>query len=96
MIKHIVMFKSQGKNKESVINKLKEDLDALPNKIKEIKYYETGLNISDSKNAFDLVLISEFESDETLESYRLHPDHQLIINSILENKIETKVVDFEY
>jgi len=97
MIKHIVIFKaSESTGKLQLINKLKEIMDTLPAQINEIKYYETGLNVGTSKNAFDLVLISEFESINTLEKYRIHPAHQEVIKFIVENKIETRVVDYEF
>ena len=96
MIKHIVIFKSSDENKITIIDQLKRDLEKLPENIKEIKYFETGLNISKSKNAYDLVLISEFESEKTLEKYRIHPDHQKIIDYILENKIDVRVVDYNF
>jgi hypothetical protein len=66
MIKHIVFIKADSKysdsEKENVLHKLKQKLDSLPSYIHEIKAYETGINKSNSSNAFDFALISEFES----------------------------------
>ena len=92
MIKHIVFFKS---DKENIIV-LKEKLNNLPSAIREICMYETGINISDSKNAYDLCLVSEFKSLDDLEKYRIHPEHQKVVSFIMDNKIEVKVVDYEF
>jgi hypothetical protein len=96
MLKHIVMFRLSTEN--SVINKqiLKDKLDQLKNKIPEIRSIETGLNISTRPSAYDLVLITEFDTEQDLEAYRIHPDHQDIVRLIKENAIETHVVDFDF
>ena len=79
MIKHIVMFKfkdfSCGRNKQENILLVKESLQSLPPMIKEIKYFELGVNIIPASNAYDLVLLSEFTSPEELVSYQKHPEH---------------------
>ncbi len=99
MIKHIVMFKLSDKYtkeaRKSIANELKASLDELPQKINEIIDYEVGVNISISANAYDLVLISSFESMETLEAYRVHEAHQAVVAKIKEHKKETIAVDYE-
>ena len=96
MIKHIVFFRVDHVNKDEIIQNLKTGLDLLPLKIKVIKSFETGINISSSNNAYDLSLISEFESLGTLEQYREHPEHLKIITYIADNNISLKVVDYEF
>lgn len=54
---------------------MKESLQSLPPKIKEIKSFELGVNIIPASNAYDLVLLSEFISPEELVSYQKHSDH---------------------
>lgn len=99
MIKHIVMFKLSNRytveEKKSIASDLKALLDKLPAKISEIKSYEVGVNISEAANAYDLVLISSFESMKTLEAYRVHPEHQAVVAKIKEHKQETIAVDYE-
>jgi hypothetical protein len=79
MIRHIVMFKfreaAEGADKENNIQRIKSELEALPAKIGEIKFFEVGINFSNTNAAYDLVLCSEFESKEALYSYQKHPDH---------------------
>ncbi|MCF6366554.1 MAG: Dabb family protein [Bacteroidales bacterium] len=99
MIKHIVFIKLKGVSddeKNDGLNKLKTALDNLPSQISEIKKFETGINISDASTASDFVLIGEFESKETLEAYKSHPEHQKVLELISSLKGRTAVVDFEF
>jgi len=100
MIKHIVLIKLRKdqphQKTNELLGQLKYKLDELPSKIDLIKTYETGINISSSANAFDLVLISTFNSIEDLNIYREHPDHVKVLNYINEVKEDIKVVDYEY
>ena len=62
MIEHIVMIKlKESSVKNDISKKIKSALEALPNLINEIKYYEIGLNISKSPTANDIVLVSRFD-----------------------------------
>ncbi len=97
MIKHIVFFKvPEEKNKKDILEHLDLMLKALPGKIQEIKFFETGKNISTSKAAYDFVLISEFEGLATLDKYRVHPEHKKVLDFISQNELMLKVVDYEF
>ena len=99
MIQHIVMFKLADRytaeERKKIAGELKALLDELPTKINEIKAYEVGVNISKSTNAYDLVLVSSFESLEALERYRIHEAHQAAVAKIKEHNKETVAVDYE-
>ena len=100
MIKHVVMFKlkssfNEDERKQNTAD-LKRVLEELPNKIKEIKTFEVGINVLPSERAFDLVLISTFENLDALEIYRVHPEHQKAIKFIAPIKEMTTAVDFEF
>ncbi len=94
MIKHIVMFKLKPEAPANTANKIKALLDALPAQISEILSFEVGINEKQSDRACDLVLVSEFESFESLTAYAMHPKHVDILPFIRENCSETKVVDY--
>ena len=94
VIKHIVMFKlkesADGLEKAENIQRIKSKLEALPEKINEIKFFEVGINFSNTGVAYDLVLNSEFESKEDLYSYQKHPDHVKVadyVHKVCENRI---------
>jgi hypothetical protein len=83
-------------NLERNINEMKEKLDALPQIISEIRNFETGVNINPNERAWDLVLVSEFESMEDLEKYRVHPAHQEVVKFFKPLKDMSASVDYEY
>ncbi|MCX6672688.1 MAG: Dabb family protein [Methanothrix sp.] len=98
MIKHIVMFKlkewAEGGDRSTNIKALKAKLEALPAQIGEIKSFEVGLNFIEANVAYDLVLVSEFESKEALYRYQKHPEHLQLANfvgKVCESRI---VVDY--
>ncbi|HCL4437115.1 Dabb family protein [Clostridium botulinum] len=99
MIKHIVMWKlkefAEGKSKLENANIIKINLEDLKHRIDEVKLIEVGVNINNSQQAYDVVLYSEFENLEDLNSYQNHPDHVKVgefINKVKEDRI---VTDYE-
>ena len=83
MIRHIVMFKfkeeAEGRSKKENVLLTKEMLESLPEKIPQILNSEVYFNTegANSENA-DLILISDFESLESLNEYIVHPDHKAV------------------
>ncbi len=99
MIKHIVMWRLKdealGASKEENALKLKETLLALKNEIQELKAVDVGINFNPSEAAFDVVLYSEFENREGLETYQKHPEHVKIVKFVGEIRTDRAVVDYE-
>ncbi|APF27793.1 stress responsive A/B Barrel domain protein [Clostridium sporogenes] len=99
MIKHIVMWKlkefAEGKSKLENANIIKTSLEDLQNRIDEVKLIEVGVNINNSKQAYDVVLYSEFENLEDLNLYQNHPDHLKVGEFINKAKDERIVADYK-
>jgi hypothetical protein len=98
MLVHIVMIKisaSLETEKKERISLLKDSLDKLPSLIPEIKYYDVGVNKSTRSNAYDLVVVSEFEDAGALSIYRDHPEHQKVVRLLDGIKEDVVVVDYE-
>ncbi|GFR36184.1 Dabb family protein [Thermobrachium celere] len=99
MIKHIVMWKlkdfAEGKNKLENARIIKERVEGLKDKIKEIRYIEIGINSFNDPQAYDVVLISEFENYSDLESYQNHPEHVKVAEFISKVREARVVVDYE-
>jgi hypothetical protein len=95
MIKHIVMFKFKDDVSHERIELIKQVMDDMPAKIPQILKFETGLDVKRGPKSFDLVLISEFESLDTLEQYRVHPAHQTLIKLLEDIKEVNYAVDYE-
>ena len=98
MVKHVVMWKlkdfAEGAAKKENALKIKASLEGLQSKIKEVKYLEVGISVSDAADFYDLVLISEFNESKDLESYRKHPEHVKAAGFIGKVRLERKVVDY--
>lgn len=98
MIKHVVMIKLKdypaAMERKMKMDNIKAELEALPNKISEIKSYEVGLNVAVSPTAYDIVLISEFENMKDLMIYREHPEHKRVVEIIAEAKESSIVTDY--
>ena len=93
MIKLKPFSGKEEKDKKAL--EIKNGLEALPELIKEIKFYEVGLNIIESDRASDIVLISKFDSLPKLEAYRIHPEHQKVVKLIGEYAEKVTATDYE-
>jgi Stress responsive A/B Barrel Domain len=99
MIKHIIMWKlhekAEGFSKSENAIRIREVLEELPHQIPEISKLEVGLNISKSDIAYDVVLYSEFSTQEDLQIYRDHPAHIALVDFIKNLRSERHVIDYE-
>ncbi len=87
MIKHVVMFRfkdeADGADKSENARRLKAMLDGLVGVIPEIKLFEAGITFNNHSDiAYELVLISEFESVEALKRYQGHPEHLKVFDFV--------------
>ena len=97
MIRHVVMWKlkdeAEGASKEKNAEKMKLILEGLKINIDEIKNVEVGINISDDDDEtgsnYDVVLISDFESELDYNMYTRNDHHKKaikFINSVIEER----------
>lgn len=99
MIKHVVMFKLKDfpeNEKSEIVKILKSKLEKLPDFIEVIKSFEVGINVLKQDRAYDFVLVSEFESLETLEIYRVHPKHVEFREFLWKYRDNSVSVDYEF
>lgn len=85
---------SEEKRNNTIL--LKESIEALREKIPEVKFIELAYNINTKPSAYDLVLISDFESEKALDIYRFHPEHQKVLELLKRVVKDTAVVDYEF
>ena len=95
MIKHIVFFKLEDNSVEQK-NIVKERLMSLKENVKVLKHIEVGINFSNEDRAYDLALLTDFESEEDLELYAKDEYHQEVIKFIKSVAVSSKVVDYKY
>jgi len=98
MVKHIVLWKlkdeAEGRHAHENALLLKQNLEALTGKIKEIVSLQVGLNFNPSEAAYDVALYTEFNTKEDLFAYRKHPEHVKVAELI--GKVRNKVVVVDY
>ena len=86
MVKHIVVWRlkdfAEGRRKEENAILMKSMLEDLKNKIDFVKNLEVGINLLKSDAALDVVLYSEFETKEDLDTYMKHPEHLKVVEFI--------------
>ncbi len=97
MIRHVVMWKlkdeAEGASKKKNAEKMKLILEGLKTNIEEIKSVEVGINITEEDeeagSAFDVVLISDFETELDYTMYTRNAHHKKaidFINSVIEER----------
>ncbi len=98
MIRHIVMWKiADTENKEERARAIKENLEALTDKIDAIVSLEVGININKTPYAADVVLVSDFNTSDDLAKYADDPRHKAVGAAYVGPYVtERRVVDYEY
>ena len=94
MLNHIVLLKFKSGVGANDIEALEDLMEELPNKITEILVYEFGRNTIPSDRAYDFGLVSLFANPESLERYREHPEHLIVLEKIKELSENVVTVDF--
>lgn len=97
MIKHIVMWKmAPAADAEEKAIAIKENLEALKDKIDIIVDIEVGLNFNNTDSACDVVLVSSFCTAEDLNEYQNHPAHKAVGAAYVRPYVsERHVCDYE-
>jgi hypothetical protein len=95
MIKHIVFFKLK-ENSDEQKKVVKERLMSLKDKVEVLKNIEVGINFSTEDRAYDLALLTDFNTKEDLSIYANDEYHQEIIKYIKSVTLSSKVVDYIY
>ena len=95
MIKHVVMWKfrdeAEGHTRLENMEIVREKLYSLVPIIPEIKKMEVGFDLKHTEFSMDLMLMTEFDSLETLAIYADHPDH-LAVGAYVRAVTEKRVV----
>jgi len=87
---------AEGRSREENVAITKAMLEALPEKISWIRSSFVALNSKDAPNGnWDLILISDFDSFDDLERYRVHPDHVAVGDFMRPVRKSRSCVDFE-
>jgi heme-degrading monooxygenase HmoA len=97
MIKHIVMWNLRGSTlleKQRAVEIVKSAFEAARGKIPGLLHFEIGVDQSRIDYACDVVLYSEFESEQALREYATHPEHIKIKQALGDLRVARYQVDY--
>jgi hypothetical protein len=97
MVKHIVMWNVRGETsaqKKEAAALVKTAFESLTGKIPGLTRLEVGLDVSAVDYACDVVLYTEFESQESLDAYATHPEHLRVKQLVGDVRIARHQVDY--
>ena len=94
MINHVILFKMQEEHKDKA-GELKAKLEQMKSKIDVIQELETGVNITERHDAFDVFLKITVGDKADLQKYQNHPVHQDVVQYVKSVVSETALVDYE-
>lgn len=93
-IKRISLFKLKNRNSKD-IQEVADKLSSMKGKIPSLMDMEIGVNLSESDEAYDVLMIATFKNVEALHSYQQDPFH-LKVKNFVEKQYESRaVVDYE-
>jgi hypothetical protein len=78
LIRHVVMWNVRGATRDEKlanIEQLKASFLGLRGRIPGLLHLEIGVDSSGVDYACDVVLVSDFSSQEALDAYAMHPEH---------------------
>lgn len=97
MVKHIVMWNILGQTAEEKARntqRLKAAFEGLRGRIPGMRTLEIGVDVSGVDYACDVVLYSEFDSEQALTAYAAHPEHTRVRQELEGLRIARHQVDY--
>lgn len=98
MIRHIVMWNVRGstpEEKRANMELVRRGFHGLRGHIPGLIHLEIGIDSSRVDHACDVVLYSEFVSQEALDAYANHPEHLRVRDELAGIRVERHQVDHE-
>jgi hypothetical protein len=97
VIKHIVMWNVRGdspEERELAVAQIQRSFESLRGRIPGLLRLEIGVDSSRVDYACDVVLYSEFDSQEALNGYASHPEHLRVKNEVADLRTARHQVDY--
>ena len=91
MIKHIVVWTMKPETTAEQKTEMKDRLEALAGKISELRKIEVGIDTGNGT----MSLYSEFDSEDDLIAYQIHPAHQAVVGFVKPLVAARSVCDYE-
>lgn len=97
MIRHLVMWRVRGdspQQRADNIDRLKCSFESLRGLIPGLVTLEVGVDTSGVDHACDVVLFSEFVSQDALDAYASHPEHLRVKRELGDLRTARHQVDY--
>ena len=100
MIKHIVLWKLREfpsrEEKLKTAKNLRQKLMEMKKSIKQIRTIEVGINTDKaSASNYDVILMTQFDSINDLQAYKVHPAHQELVEYLQTIRELRVAIDYE-
>ena len=82
--------------KRAACQLVKRAFQSLRGRIPGMMHIEVGINQSNVDYACDVVLMSDFESEEALAAYAKHPEHLRVRSELRDIRIARHQVDYVF
>ena len=92
---HVVLFKLRDRSPENIA-KTAAVLRGLDGVISTLRDIEVGVNVVSSARAYDVALITRFDSLADMEAYQVHPRHKEVLKHMGEQSESAIAVDYEH
>lgn len=100
MVRHIVLWTlkdfGDGRPKADNLPRMKAWLERMESSIPVIRSLEVGVNFKGIPGAFDICLMTTFDSREDLQTYQDHPEHVRVKKLLAKVRLEKRSIDYEY
>lgn len=94
MIRHIAIFQlDEDKINDSLVLRIKEELEALVDKIPILQRMEVGINANPAEKQH-LVLTADIDDMASVKTYANHPDHLEVAKLIKPIAVQRSCVDY--
>ena len=94
MITHVITFKMKDAGPDHIAH-CKALLEGMVGKVGSLRNLHVGVNVVDTPNSHDFVLITTFDDLEGLDAYQRDPAHLEVATYLREAREASAVVDFE-
>ena len=95
MLRRIVFWNVVGDTpqaRQENAERIKQLLDSLQGKIPGLLHVEVGINTDNSADACDIAFTADFENQQAIDDYNVHPAHDAIKPQVMTLRSERYVV----
>jgi hypothetical protein len=95
-LRHVVLFKFKDTSKPADVEKVERAFAALSQKIKQVKAFEWGTNVSPENLNQGLThcFLVAFSSEKDRDDYLVHPDHVAFVEVLKPHLDKVTVIDY--